>query len=268
MSQRIFSDDELRAMSPKEFRDIVRQGNFIGSTEKCCQGYAQANLAIIPKDLAFDFLLFCQRTPRPCPILDVTEAGNPCPKLMAPDADLRTDLPKYRVFKNGELVDEPTDISAYWRDNLVAFLIGCSYSFQWILRAANVKYRYVGAYTTNIECIPAGCFHGHLVVSGRLLKGSHDAVRAAQISSRHTATHGPPIHIGNPSVIGIKDLYHADMWSPGNIAPQEPDEIAMFWGCGVTPQTVAMESKVPFMITHHPANMFVTDRLSEELAIL
>ncbi len=267
MSKRVFSDDELEAMTPTEFRSIVRKGDFTGGTEWCCRNYAQANLAIIPMDVAFEFLLFCQRNPRPCPILDVTEPGDPHPKLIAPDADLRTDVPRYRVYREGKLVDEPTDISAYWRDDLVAFLLGCSYSFQWTLRAANVTYRHFGVYATNIECVPAGRFHGHMVVSGRLLKDSYNAVRATQISSRHTATHGPPIHIGDPSIIGIKDPYHPDIWAPANIAPQEPEEVAMFWGCGITPQIVAIESNVPFMITHYPANMFVTDRISEELAV-
>lgn len=269
METRTFSDEELGAMSPKEFRSIVRRGELAPmATFPCCRGYVQANLAIIPKDLAFDFLLFCQRNPRPNPVLDVTEAGDPCPKLMAPDADLRTDLLKYRVFKNGEIIDEPTDISTYWRDDLIAFLIGCSISFDWVLQAANVKYRYFGAYTTNIECVPAGCFHGHMVVSGRFMKGDQSAVRAVQISSRHLLTHGPPIHIGDASAIGIKDIYKPDVWSPEFIPPQEPDEIAMYWGCGVTPQAVAIESKIPFMITHTPGNMFITDWLSEELAVL
>ena len=268
MEKGMFSDDELRAMSPKEFRNIVRQGDFAGSTGICCQGYNQANLVIIPKDLAFDFLLFCQRNPRPCYVLDVTEAGDPHPKLMAPEADLRTDLPRYRVYKDGKLVDEPNDICNYWRDDLVGFLLGCSFGFDWSLRAANVTFRYIGAYTSNIECIPAGRFHSHMVVSARLVKGRRNAIRAVQISSRLPASHGEPVHIGDPSVIGIKDLYHADIWAPGAIAPQEPDETVMFWGCGITPQTAAMESNVPFMITHWPGHMFVTDKLTEEMAIL
>jgi len=261
-------NDELGAMSPKEFRSIVRRGNFAGVTGACCQGYAQANLVVIPEEIAFDFLLFCQRNPRPCFLLDVTEQGDPHPKLMAPDADLRTDLPQYRVYKDGKLVDEPYEISSYWRDDLVAFLIACSFGFDWSLRAANVKFRFIGAYTTNIECTPAGHFHSPLLVSGRFIKGGHNAVRATQISSRLPAAHGAPIHIGDPSVIGIKDLYHPDIWSPGVIASQEADEIAMFWGCGITPQVAAIESEVPFMITHWPGHMFITDHLSEELAIL
>jgi len=214
--------------------------------------------------------------------LDVTEAGDPCPKLVAPSADLRTDLPKYRVYQNGNLIDEPTEISTYWRDDLVSFLMGCSHSFQWAFRAASIKHRFLGSYTSSIECIPAGLFHGHMVVSGRLIKGARDALRAVQISSRHIHSHGPPVHIGDPSVIGIKDLYNPDVINEAVelakdigkdtstiiIPPQEEDEISMFWGCGVTPQIIAIESKIPFMITHHPGNMFVTDRLAEELTIM
>ena len=269
MNKRIFSNDELGMMSPKEFRSIVRHGEFIGDTAACCRGYTPANLVIVPKDVAFDFSLFCQHNPKPCPVLDITEPGDPCPKLAAPDADLRTDLPRYRVYKNGKLVDEPNDISSYWRDDLVAFLMGSSYGFDWALQDANVKYRFIGAFTTNIECAPGGCFHGHMLVSARFIKGSHNAVRATQISSRHIASHGAPIHIGDPAAIGIKDLYHPDIYClPEVIAHQEPDEIAMYWGCGITPQVAAMESKVPFMITHWPGHLFVTDWLAEELAIL
>ncbi len=268
--ERKFSYEELAAMNPKEFRSIVRRGEFVGTTEAACRGYAQGNLAILPKDWAFEFLLFAQRNPRPCALLDITEPGDPHPKLVAPEADLRTDLPKYRVWRDGKLVDEPTDITAYWRDDLVAFLIGCSLSFDWSLRASNVKFRLVGIYTSNIECRPAGRLHGHVVVSCRLVKNGHDAIRAVQVSSRQTATHGPPVHIGDPALIGIPDVHKPDIWLPPEEAGklQKPDEIALFWGCGVTPQKIAVESKVPFMITHSPSYMFVTDRLSEELAIL
>lgn len=282
MSRKIFTGDELGAMSPKEFRSIVRRREFAGSTAYCCQGYAQANLAIVPQNLAFEFLLFCLRNPRPCPVLDVTEPGDPHPKIMAPEADLRTDLPRYRVYENGKLVDEPLNITKYWRDDLVAFLIGCSYGFEWALKAANVQFKTLGAYTSNIECVPAGRFHGHMVVSGRFLKAGRDAVRAVQITSRILTSHGPPVHIGDPAQIGIKDLSNPDVINevvelakavgkdPASVSVpcQEPGEIAMFWGCGITPQRVAMESKIPLMITHAPGHMFITDKLSEELAIL
>ncbi|GAI18747.1 unnamed protein product, partial [marine sediment metagenome] len=261
-----YSKEELAAMSPKEFRGIVRRGEWGERSEGACRNYVVSNLAIVPKDYAFEFLLFCNRNPRPCPVIDVTEPGDPHPKLVAPEADLRTDLPKYRVFKDGQVIDEPIDITNYWRDDLVAFLLGCSHSFDWALRAANIHYRKIGAHTTTIPCLPAGRFHGPMQVSCRLVK-SYDASRAVQISSRYPFAHGAPVHIGDPAAIGIKDLYKPDRPKPLKkpITPLEPDEVAMFWGCGVTPQIVAVEAKVSFMITHFPGHMFITDRLLEEL---
>ncbi len=268
MNKKGFSSGELAAMSPQEFRSLIRRGEWTEPTIMACRGFQQANLAVVPKDYAFEFFLFCQRNPRPCPVIDVTEPGDPHPKLVAPEADLRTDLPKYRVFQDGKVIAEPTDVREYWRDDLVGFVIGCSVSFDWALRDAKIRFRFPGAYTTNIQCVPAGRLHGPMCVSARLMKSSYDAVRVVQISSRHLLSHGPPVHIGDPSLIGIKDLCHPDMFTTGPIAPQEPGEIAMFWGCGITPQTVALESNIPFMITHGGGHMFVTDKLSEELAIL
>jgi len=268
MNKKVYDEKELLAMSPGEFRGLVRRGEWTEPDLAVCQGYAMANLAVVPQEYAFDFLLFCLRNSQPCGLIDVTEAGDPHPRFAAPEADLRTDLPGYRVFKDGECIDEPTDVTKYWRDDLVGFLIGCSASFDWALQAANVQYRLIGAYKSTIQCVPAGRFHGPMVISCRLVKNGHDAVRAVQISSRMRAVHGPPVHIGNPSDVGIKDLYHPDFYPFDPADPQKPDEIALYWGCGITPQTVAIESKVPFMITHCGGHMFITDRLSEELAIL
>lgn len=268
MSKLVYNEEELLAMNPKKFRIIVRRGEWTEPDINVCRGYVMANLAVVPKDYAFEFLLFCIRNPQPCGLIDVTEPGDPHPRLVAPEADLCTDLPRYRVFKNGKVIDEPTDIINYWRDDLVAFLIGCSISFDWALQAARIKYRITGVFKSTIRCVSSGRFHGPMVVSCRFVKNGHDAIRAVQISSRMRATHGPPIHIGNPSAIGIKDVYHSEFHPFLQVAPQEPDEIAMFWGCGVTPQMVALESKVPFMITHYAGHMFITDKLSEELAIL
>lgn len=267
--ERKFSNEELEAMDPKDFRSVARRGEWTGFDLNVCRGYAQANLAIVPKDYAFEFLLFCWRNPSPCPVIDVTDPGDPHPKLMAPDADLRTDLPRYRIYQNGELIDEPTDVTKYWRDDLVAFLIGCSASFDWSLRAANVQFRLIGAYISNIQCVPVGRFHGPMVISCRVVKNGHDAVRAVQISSRLLKVHGPPVHIGDPAIVGIKDLYHPEFPASSYVAPyREPSEIPIFWGCGVTPQKVALESKLSFMITHCPGHMFITDWLTEELAAL
>jgi len=267
MARRTFDNEELGAMNPQEFRSIVRRGEFTGITGAACTGYIQTNLVILPKDLAYDFILFAHRNPRACYLLDATDVGDPCPKLMAPSADLRTDLPQYRVWKNGELVDEPYDIRSYWRDDLVGFLISCSFSFEGAYKAANVKSRYVGVYTTDIETIPAGVFRGYTLVTGRFVKGSHGAIRAVQISSRHLTAHGAPLHVGDPTQIGIKDIYKPDIFCPESIKPQEPDEVPIFHACGITPQMIALNQKLPFMISHWPGHMFITDKVAEELAI-
>jgi len=270
MSKVSYNIAEPETMTPTDFRQLVRQNQWQEITRNCCRGYAQANLVIIPSDIANEFLLFCQRNPRPCPALDVTERGSPHPMLLAPEADLRTDIGRYCVFKEGELVDEPTDIVKYWRDDLVAFLLGCSQSFDWSLRANNIPYRYVlGAYSTNIQCIPAGCFHGPMVVSCRLFEGSYNAIRAIQISSRYPGVHGAPIGIGDPKGLGIKDFCHPE-FAVGTkpITPPKATEIALYWACGVAPQIVAMEAKIPFMITHSPGYMFVTDKLVEDFAVI
>jgi len=265
-----YSKEQLLAMEAGDFRALVRKGEYTDTTRDVCQGYAKMNIAILPKECAFEFLLFCNRNPRPCPVLDVTEPGDPHPKLMAPEADLRTDLPKYRVFKDGEVIDEPTDIIKYWRDDLVGFLLGCSGTFVWALRAANIPWRRYGAYRTTVPCIPAGRFHGPMVVTVRAFYNTHDAVRAVQISSRHLFMHGPPIHIGDPVDIGIRDLRERDSFISTRPVAElpKPGEVIMCWGCGITPQAVAMEAKIPFAITHCPSYMFITDRLGEELAVM
>ena len=261
--------EKYENMKPSEFRKIVREGKWTDTTENVCQGYAQANLVILPKEYAYEFLLVCQRNPRPCPVLEVTEAGDPYFKELASNADVRTDLPLYRVVKDGEIVDEPTDIQKYWKKDFVAFLLGCSRTFVWALKKANVSWRRYGAYRSNIPCKPAGRLHGHMVVGVRAFDNSKDAVRAIQISSRHPLMHGAPVFIGDPSDIGIDNLGKPDKFNPyrPSIDPPKKGEIIMYWGCGVTPQLIAMESKIPFMITHSPSHMFVTDKLGEELAI-
>ena len=269
MNQQGLSKRNLANMIPGEFRDLVRRGAWSSVNTDACHGYAHANLVIVPKSLAFEFFLFCHRNPEPCPVIDVNDPGQYHPRVLAPQADIRTDLPRYRVFKNGEIIDEPLDIIQYWDENLVAFLLGCSTNFDSSLRAGNVQYRYIGDNTTNIQCVPAGRFHGSMVVSTRLFKTSQDAVRAIQITSRNPAAHGPPVYIGNPDEIGIKDIYHPDMFSFDEpIEPIKPNEIIMSWACGVTPQIVAQTSKIPFMISHYPGHMLITDKLSTELTVL
>ena len=230
-------------------------------------GFVQANLVIVPRELAFDFLLFCQRNPKPCPVLDVTEAGDPEPKLVAPGADLRTDVPRYRVYRQGELVDEPDNLRSYWRDDFVGFLTGCSFTFEKALQEAGLPVRHIDAgcnvpmFRTNIACQPAGVFHGPMVVSMRPMTMAQ-AIRAVQVCGRFPRAHGAPIHIGDPGMIGIRDLSKPDFGDP---VPFLPGEIPVFWACGVTPQAVAMEARPPLLITHKPGHMFVTDLRDTDL---
>lgn len=248
-----------------DVRAACRSGEWSGPTAGIAAGYAQANLVILPRDWAFDFLLFCQRNPRPCPLIAVTEAGSVAPQV-APQADLRTDLPKYRVWRDGQLVDEPTSITDLWRDDLVSFLIGCSFTFEAALLRAGVPIRHielglnVPMYRTNIPCTAAGRFSGPLVVSMRPLQPA-DAIRAVEISGRFTTSHGSPVHLGDPAQIGIPDIQRPDY---GDAVPIHSNELPVFWACGVTPQAALLEAKPPFAITHAPGCMFLTDVVSTD----
>jgi uncharacterized protein YcsI (UPF0317 family) len=249
------------AISPSDARGLMRRGAWTRITAGAAPGYAQANLAILPRDLAYDFLLFCVRNPKPCPLLDVTDAGSPVPRHAAPSSDLRTDLPRYRIFRDGELVDEPTTIVEYWRDDLVAFLLGCSFTFEHGLLEAGIALRHISCgcnvamYRTNVACAPSGVLHGPLVVSMRPIPANRvaDAVR---ISGRYPAVHGTPVHVGAPEALGIADIDRPD-W--GDRTEIEPGEVPVFWACGVTPQAIAMQARPPLMITHAPGHMFLTD---------
>jgi uncharacterized protein YcsI (UPF0317 family) len=257
----------LRQASAAEIRRRARTGELDGPTPGLALGYVQANLVVLPRELAFDFLLFCQRNPKPCPLLDVTEPGDAEPKSLARGADLRTDLPRYRVYRNGELVEEPQHLSAWWRDDLVAFLIGCSFTFENALMQAGVPVRHVEQgcnvpmYRTNIPCKPAGVFHGPLVVSMRPLTPAQ-AVTATRICTRFGRAHGTPIHFGDAADIGIRDIDKPDFGDPVEI---RPGEIPVFWACGVTPQAVVMEAKPSLCLTHKPGHMFVTDLRDSDL---
>ncbi|MGH7368422.1 MAG: putative hydro-lyase, partial [Candidatus Rokuibacteriota bacterium] len=219
---------------------------------------------------AYDFLLFCQRNPKPCPLLDVTEAGSPEPALVAPGADLRVDLPRYRVYRDGELVEERTEVVDRWREDLVAFLLGCSFTFEGPLVEAGVPVRHLGCgrnvpmYRTNRACLAAGAFAGPLVVSMRPVPSEH-LVRAVQVTTRFPAVHGAPVHLGDPAALGIADINTPD-W--GDSVGVRAGEVPVFWACGVTPQAVALASKPAFMITHSPGHMFITDLPNHTLAAI
>jgi uncharacterized protein YcsI (UPF0317 family) len=251
---------------PSEIRQQCRTGELKTPTPGLALGYVQANLVVLPYDLAFDFLLFCQRNPKPCPILDVTEVGNPEPKLIAPGADIRTDLPRYRIFRQGQLVEETTDIRPFWRDDLVAFLIGCSFSFENAMLNAGLSVRHieegknVPMYKTSIQCIPSGTFSSPLVVSMRPLP-AHHVVRSVEVTSRYYKAHGSPVHIGNPGVIGIEDLGSPDY---GDMVTLRDNEV--LWACGVTTQTAILQAKPEFAMTHAPGHMFVSDLKDEDLS--
>lgn len=251
-------------------RLACRSGAVTGSTAGMALGYAQANLAVLPQDYANDFLRFCQANPKPCPLLGVSDVGAWTVPAVGDDLDLRSDIPGYRIWRDGELVAEVDDARDYWRDDLVAFVIGCSYSFEEGLLAEDIAIRHieedvrVPMYRTNIACTPAGVFAGPMVVSMRPLK-PRDAIRAVQITSRYPAVHGAPVHLGRPDLIGIADLGKPDY---GDAVTVRDDEIPVFWACGVTPQSVIAAARPSFAITHKPGTMLVTDRRNYEYAVI
>lgn len=257
------------ALMPAELRHLCRLGEFREPTPGLASGYVQANLVVLPKSLAFDFLLFCDRNPKPCPVLDVTEVGDPEPRIVAPGADLSTDLPRYHIFRHGELVEEVTEIKQFWRDDFVGFLIGCSFSFEAALLSAGLPVRHIEAgknvpmYKTSLPCLSAGVFSGSLVVSMRPLS-SAEAIQAVQITSRYPKAHGTPIHLGDPSLIGIANIDCPDF---GDAVTIRDGEIPVFWACGVTTQVAILQAQPEIAITHAPGHMFITDIKDESLAL-
>jgi uncharacterized protein YcsI (UPF0317 family) len=254
--------------TPQEVWQACRSGQWDKPTAGLAPGFAQANLVILPKDDAFDFLRLAQRNPKPIPVLEVLELGDPEPKLTAPGADLRTDVPRYRVYKDGEFVEERLEITELWRDDLVAFLIGCSFTFEKPLIDAGLPIRHIECgcnvpmYRTNRMCVPAGRFSGPMVVSMRPIP-AHLVAKAVTVTARYPAVHGAPVHIGEPEALGIADINKPD-W--GDAVPIRPGEVPVFWACGVTPQAVAIQSRPSFMITHAPGHMFITNLLDEQVA--
>ncbi len=249
-------------------RAAIRSGVWTSHTVSMAPGNVQGNLMILPADQANDFLRFCQRNPQACPVLAVTDPGDARVPTLGTDIDLKTDLPRYRVWRDGVLVDEPTDIEALWRDDLVGFVIGCSFSFEAALIDAGIPLRHVARgdnvamFRTSIQTIPAGPFHGPLVVSMRPMTAAH-AIRAIQVTSRFPSVHGAPVHLGRPDLIGIRDLAKPDFGDPLEVLD---DELPVFWACGVTPQSVAMATRPAFCITHSPGCMLVTDIPNQQLA--
>lgn len=262
-------NDSIGNMGEME-RLRIRSGSYTGPTSGLAPGNVQANLVVLPRALAHDFLRFAQANPKPCPVLAVSEEGSPAFPTLGAQLDIRTDIPLYRVWRDGVLVDEPTDVRDVWRDDLVSFAIGCSFSFEEALIQDGIDVRHISCgtnvpmYRTNIPCVPAGVFSGPLVVSMRPLK-PRDAIRAVQITSRFPSVHGAPVHIGLPGSIGIADIGKPDY---GDAVPIGADELPVFWACGVTPQAVIAQVKPAFCITHAPGCMLITDLKNTSLAAL
>ena len=257
-------------ISPAALRQAIRAGEFSGNTSGYSPGFVQCNLTILPADWANDFLRFCQSNPKPCPLVATSNAPGDVGLPLLGDIDIRTDVPSYRVFRDGKFSEEVSDISDHWRDDLVVFALGCSFSFEEALLADGLDVRNVSEsvnvpmYRTDIECTPAGPYEGEMVVSMRPFKAA-DAIRAIQICTRFPSVHGAPIHIGDPKLIGIDNLDQPDYGDAVSIAA---DELPVFWACGVTPQVALENAKPPFAITHSPGHMLVTDLRNSQLAVL
>lgn len=257
------------ALDPSLLRERIRSGEWASPTTGLARGYVQANLVMLPKAWAFHFLLFCSRNPKPCPILDVLEPGETAPHI-APGADLRTDLPLYRIFEEGKLKAEAKDVADRFRPDMVSFLLGCSFSFENAMLGAGLPIRNleqgknVSMYVTNRACRSAGPFSSPLVVSMRPLT-PEQAVRAVQVTTRFHATHGAPVHLGSPEEIGVRDLGRPEFGDPVTI---RPGEIPVFWACGVTSTLAAISTPIPLVITHAPGHMFVSDVKDEALTVL
>jgi len=260
---------ETATMTATDLRRRIRSGDWTTPTSGAATGFLQANLVMLPASHAFHFLLFCTRNPKPCPILDVLEAGESAPTIAAA-ADLRVELPLYRIFEKGKMTEEVTSVTDRFRPDTVSFLLGCSFSFENAMLAAGLPIRNieedknVSMYITNRQCRPAGPFSAPLVVTMRPMT-PEQAIRAVQVTTRFHLTHGAPVHIGDPTVLGIQDLDRPDFGDPVTV---RPGEIPVFWACGVTSTLAALSARLELTITHAPGHMFVSDLKDEHLAIL
>ena len=260
---------EWNTSDPVEVRRRIRAGRYHGHTSGLAKGCVQANVAVLPAAYADEFARFCQRNPKPCPLLAMSEPGSPHLPELGEDLDLRTDVPSYRVFRDGEPDGDVASIGELWQDDFVAFALGCSYSFEEALVDAGLSLRHwndggvCAMYLTDIECAPAGRFHGRLVVSMRPFTPA-DAIKAVQITSRYPRVHGAPVHLGMPERIGIDNIERA--WQ-GDDPVIAAGELPVFWACGVTPQVALRAARPPIAITHTPAHMLVTDVRNASLAV-
>ena len=263
------SPGEKAKLSPTEYRLMVRRGEWpMDDTEILgyCEGYTRHAIVILPKDYAFEFLTFCVRNPRALYVADICEPGLPHPMLLAPGADVRTDCNGYRVYKNGEVIDEPADVMNYWRDDLVSFFPPCGFTLLSVMRGYKIKFRYMGVYYTNVQALPAGRFSSHNMITVAIAcETKHDAIRAIEVSSRLPVGHGSPVHIGDPADIGIKNILKPDFGKPST-EPPKPGEVMLYWLGGLTSESAIRAAKPPLAIMHRPPWVFLSDRLAEEFA--
>lgn len=266
--QRPHALDEAQRQNAGRVRGLIREGAWTSHTTGLAQAHVQGNVVILPQAWASDFLRYCQRNPKPCPLLAVSEPGQALLPALGADIDIRSDLPRYRVWRHGELVDEVTDIRALWTQDLVSFVIGCSFSFEQALLEAGIPLRHieqgrnVAMYRTSIGTAPAGAFCGPMVVSMRPMRAA-DAIRAIQITSRFPNVHGAPVHLGEPGLIGVTDLSRPDYGDPVELLA---GEMPVFWACGVTPQAAVQQARPELCITHAPGAMLITDLLNSRIA--
>lgn len=258
------------SLTPAQLRQRIRRGEHSGNTSGLAQGFVQCNIVILPAAAAADFLRFCQANPKPCPLIASSETPGEVTVPPLGDIDIRTDLPSYRIFRDGKLAEERHDIVELWRDDLVTFALGCSFSFEEALLADGLEVRNitervnVPMYRTSIDCRRAGPFGGKMVVSMRPFLAVH-AIRAIQICTRFPSVHGAPVHLGDPALIGIDNIDQPDFGETVSIAA---GEMPVFWACGVTPQVALEQAALPFAITHSPGCMLVTDLRNSQLAVL
>ena len=251
----------LRRLDTNAVRGIIRTGDYSGHTAGLAAGHLQANVVILPEEHAVDFMRFCQRNAKACPLVGVSDRASPMMHTLGADIDIRTDVPSYRVYRNGTVDQEVTDISDLWRDDLVAFALGCSFTFERALMADGIRLHHiernftVPMYRTSLPTEPAGPFSGGVVVSMRPIARS-DVQRATEISARYPFAHGAPVHVGDPEAIGIHALDRPDWGDPN---PVGDDEVPVFWACGVTPQNAVLNAKPDICITHTPGCMLITD---------
>ncbi len=253
----------------RDVRLAIREGRMRGSTSGFAPGYVQTNLAIIPSLWAYDFLKFCQRNPRPCPLLGIGEVGDPALPELGKDIDIRRDLPGYRIWREGRHSEDVEDLASLWQEDWVSFAIGCSFSFEELLISRGIGVRNieqgvnVSMFVTKMQTVPSGPFGGPVVVSMRPMQPA-DAIRAVQLTGRMPLAHGAPLHIGDPARLGIRDLSKPDFGDPVEF---RDGEIPVFWACGVTPQAAIRRAELPLCVTHVPGQMLVTDLLSNNLEL-